>query len=355
MAERSEEQDRTEEPTQRRLEKAIERGDVARSLEVNTWFVFGGMALALIVLSGPVATQLALSLRGFLMNAHQVAPDAGGFFYVTKWALMTTLMALSLPLGMLVMAALGGSLVQHAPLWTFEPLMPQLQRISPASGFKRIFGREALAQFVKGLVKLSAVGACLAIAIWGERDRLEASAQLDPAALLPLARDLTLKLLASVLAVLAFLAVGDYLYQRVSWLRRQRMSKRELKEEFKETEGSPEVKNRLRQIRTARAKRRIMAKVPKATVVIVNPTHYAVALQYESGMAAPLCVAKGLDDLALRIRSIAEEHDVPVVENPPLARALHAAVEVDEEIPVEQYKAVAGVIGYVLRLRGRLP
>jgi flagellar biosynthesis protein FlhB len=355
MAEHSEEQDRTEEPTQRRLEKAIERGDVARSLEVNTWFVFGGMALALIVLSGPVASQLALSLKAFLMNAHQVAPDAGGFRYVTKWALVTTLMALALPLGMFVMAALGGSLVQHAPLWTFEPLMPQLQRISPMSGFKRIFGREALAQFVKGLVKIGAVGTCLAVAIWGERDRLEMAAQLDPVALLPLARDLTLKLFVSVLAVLAFLAVGDYLYQRVTWLRRQRMSKRELKEEFKETEGSPEIKSRLRQIRTARAKRRLMAKVPKATVVIMNPTHYAVALQYEAGMAAPVCVAKGLDELALRIRAIAEEHDVPIVENPPLARALHAAVEVDEEIPVEQYKAVAGVIGYVLRLRGRLP
>ena len=355
MAERSEEQDRTEEPTQRRLEKAIQRGDVARSLEVNTWFVFGGMALALLVLSGPVTSQLALSLRGFLMNAHQVSPDTGGFLFVGKWALLTTLMALSLPLGLIVLAALGGSLVQHAPLWTFEPLMPQLQRISPTSGFKRIFGREALAQFVKGLVKIGAIGASIVIVLWGERDRLEVAAQLDPAALLPATRELVLKLFATVLAVLAFLAVGDYLYQRLTWLQRQRMSKRELKEEFKETEGSPEIKNRVRQIRTARAKRRLMAKVPNATVVIVNPTHYAVALQYETGMAAPVCVAKGLDELALRIRSIAEEHDVPVVENPPLARTLHAAVEVDEEIPVEQYKAVAGVIGYVLRLRGRLP
>jgi flagellar biosynthetic protein FlhB len=131
------------------------------------------------------------------------------------------------------------------------------------------------------------------------------------------------------------------------------MSKRELKEEFKEQEGSPEIKARLRQIRLARVKRRMMKAVPEATVVVANPTHYAVALKYEAGMAAPVCVAKGVDSLALRIRAVAAEHGVAVVENPPLARALHATVEIDDEIPVEHYKAVAEVIGYVLRLRRR--
>jgi flagellar biosynthesis protein FlhB len=165
---------------------------------------------------------------------------------------------------------------------------------------------------------------------------------------------LATKLLGGVLAIYAFVAIGDGVYQRISWYQRQRMTKRELKEEFKESEGNPEIKARLRQIRTLRLKKRMMAAVPKATVVVTNPTHFAVALRYESGMAAPVCVAKGVDSLALRIRTLATEHGVPVIENPPLARTLHAAAKVDEEIPVEHYKAVAEVIGYVLRLRRRL-
>jgi flagellar biosynthetic protein FlhB len=140
---------------------------------------------------------------------------------------------------------------------------------------------------------------------------------------------------------------------RFSWMRRLRMSKQELKDEMKEQDGNPEIKAKLRQLRAQRLRKRMMAEVPKATVVIANPTHFAVALRYETGQAAPICVAKGVDELALRIRSVAEEHQVPVVENPPLARALHASVEIDDEIPVEHYKAVAEVIGFVLRLKRR--
>ena len=139
-------------------------------------------------------------------------------------------------------------------------------------------------------------------------------------------------------------------------MQRNRMSKQEIKEEFRQNEGDPAIKAKIRQIRKERARKRMMAAVPAATVVIMNPTHYAVALKYESGkMAAPICVAKGVDALALRIRAVAEENDVPVVENPPLARALHAAVEIDEPVPPEHYKAVAQVIGYVMRLQGKLP
>jgi flagellar biosynthetic protein FlhB len=162
-----------------------------------------------------------------------------------------------------------------------------------------------------------------------------------------------MKLMGGVLAIYAFVALGDAVYQRMAWMKRQRMSKQELKEEYKNTEGNPEIKAKLKQMRAARAKNRMMAAVPTATVVITNPTHYAVALRYERGMAAPVCVAKGLDNIALRIRAVATEHRVSIVENPPLARALHATVEIDQEIPVEHYKAVAEVIGMIMRLRRR--
>jgi flagellar biosynthetic protein FlhB len=218
---------------------------------------------------------------------------------------------------------------------------------------KRIFGREAFIQFLKGLLKIVIVGAVAATVLWNERDRLDGLARLEPVALMPAVLALCVKLLIGVLAIYAFLALGDAVYQRISWINRQRMSKRELKEEYKEQEGSPEIKARLRQIRAARVKKRMMKAVPEATVVVTNPTHYAIALKYEKGMGAPICVAKGVDSLAMRIRAVATEHGVAIVENPPLARALHASVEIDDEIPVEHYKAVAEVIGYVLRLRRR--
>ena len=345
--------DKTEDPTQKRLDDALAKGDVAKSQEVNTLFVLGGFTLALMLSSGAIAERLALTLRGFLMNAHQVPAGGAGVLTAAKAALWAGLLALALPAGIVAAAALLGGGMQHRPLWTLQPLTPQFSRISPLAGVKRVFGKEAFVGFAKGLLKILIVGAVATLVLWAERDRLEGLARMQAGATLAAVLHLSLKLLGGVMAAYAFLAAGDAVYQRLSWLQRQRMSKRELKEEDKETEGNPEVKAKLKQIRAARVRRRMMAAVPTATVVIANPTHYAVALRYERGMAAPVCVAKGVDALALRIRALAAEHGVAVVENPPLARALHAGVEIDREIPVEHYRAVAEVIGAILRLRRR--
>jgi flagellar biosynthesis protein FlhB len=353
MADSTEQDDRTEEPTQKKLDDAIKRGDVAKSVEVNTLFVLGGFALCLMLLSSHVTRALTLDLRGFLMNAHQVPSDAAGLMAVGEKALWLTLISAGLPILVVAAAALAGGALQHRPLWTFEPLTPKLNRISPLNGFKRVFGKEAFVQFGKGLAKIGIVGAVASTVLWGEMDRLEGLVRQDPAGLLPVLLVLAMKLMGGVLAIYAFLAIGDAVYQRMTWYKRQRMSKQELKEEYKNSEGNPEVKAKLKQIRASRVKRRMMAAVPTATVIVTNPTHYAVALKYEQGMAAPLCVAKGVDAIALKIRSVAAEHGVAVVENPPLARALHATVDIDEEIPVEHYKAVAEVIGAILRLRRR--
>ena len=174
-------------------------------------------------------------------------------------------------------------------------------------------------------------------------------------AVLPLAQSLALKLMGAVVAIMAVVAAADYLFQYRQWYEQQKMSLRELKEEFKQTEGDPAIKGKMKQVRQTRQRRRMIAAVPKAAVVITNPTHYAIALQYERGMEAPICVAKGVDALALKIREVAGEHSIPIVENPPLARALHATVEVDQAIPPEHYKAVAEVIGYVMKLRRAVP
>jgi flagellar biosynthesis protein FlhB len=353
MAEDTDDDDRTEEPTERKLEEAMKKGDVARSQEIGTFFVLSGLTLAIMVGSGAGMMQAAMSLRAFLMNAHQVSADAAGFHAVTVKGLSAGFSAMSLPLGFILIAALAGALIQHKPLWTTEPLMPKFNRISPMSGFKRVFGKEAFVNFFKGLLKLVIVGSVAAVVLWLERDRMETFARMEVVALLPAAGKLALKLMGGVLAIYAFFAVGDFAYQRFTWHKRQRMTLQEIKDEQKNSEGNPEVKAKLRQLRARQLRRRMMANVPKATVVVTNPTHYAVALRYETGMAAPICVAKGVDALALKIREVAGEHEVPVVESPPLARALYASVEIDDEIPLEHYQAVAELIGYVMKLNRR--
>ncbi len=353
MAEEKDQEDRTEEPTQRKLEEAIKKGDVARSIEIGTFFVLCGFALALIVASGPALRGALHSLRAFLMNAHQVSPDAAGFTHVTTKGVLAGFAAMAGPLGFILAAALLGALIQHKPLWTTEPMAPKLSRISPMAGFKRLFGKEGWVNFAKGLVKILLVGVVVSVVLWGERDRLDGFARMEVAALLPAMLGLVAKLMIGVLSIYGVVAIGDFAWQKFSWHQRQRMTLQEIKDEHKESEGNPEVKAKIREIRVKRARQRMMAQVPNATVIVTNPTHFAVALKYEAGMQAPICLAKGVDAIALKIRSVAGEHDVPIVENPPLARALYATVQLDEEIPTEHYQAVAEIIGYVLRLRKR--
>jgi len=219
------------------------------------------------------------------------------------------------------------------------------------AGAKRLFSLQALVNFAKGLIKITALGAVMTALLWPQRHMLDTLVSTDILATLVLTKSLALNMVGAVVAILFLVAAADYLYQYRQWFERQKMSMRELKEEFKQTEGDPMIKGKIRQLRQQRMRKRMMAAIPKASVVITNPTHYAVALQYEKGMEAPICVAKGADHMALQIREIAKKHSIPIVESPPLARALHASVEVDDEIPTEHYKAVAEVIGYVMKLR----
>jgi flagellar biosynthetic protein FlhB len=345
--------ERTEDPTQKRLEEAARRGDVAKSQEVNTWFIIAGATLVLIAFSGTMVGNLSTTWRGLLANAHDIPMNANGALAVSHRLARETLAAIAIPVLLLMLAAVLGNLIQHRMVWSAEPLRPSLSKISPIAGLRRQFSRQALVNFVKGLAKLVLVGSVMAALLWPQRHRLEGLVSTDVGAILVLMKSLSLDVLGAVVAMLALVAAADYLFQYRQWYERQKMSIQELREEFKQTEGDPTIKARIRQLRQSRMRKRIMAAVPKASVVITNPTHYSVALQYERGMNAPVCVAKGVDLIALKIREVAAEHDVPVVENPPLARALHAGVDIDEEIPPEHYKAVAEIIGYVMKLRGR--
>jgi flagellar biosynthetic protein FlhB len=350
MAEDQDSSEKTEDPTQKRLDEALQRGDVVKSQEVNTWFVIAAATLALMAFSAPVGSDLTNTFRGLLANAHHLTVD-GGLLSIAGKIGIEVLAAVAIPFLLLMLAAVGGNAIQHRLVWSFESLTPKLAKISPLAGAQRMVSKQALANFVKGLLKLTLIGAILGVLLWPERFRLEGLVGTDLAAVLPFTKVLTLELMGAVVAVLAVIAAADYLFQYRQWYQRQKMSLREMKDEFRNTEGDPKIKAKIRQLRQNRMKKRMMSAVPKSTVVITNPTHFAVALQYERGMNAPICVAKGKDVIALKIRAVAHEHGVPVVENPPLARTLHATVEIDEEIPAEHYKAVAEVIGYVMKVR----
>jgi flagellar biosynthetic protein FlhB len=343
--------ERSEDPTQKRLDEALERGDVVKSQEVSTWFVIGGGALMLSAFSGSMSGGLTTTFRGILANSAQIPVDGLGLLAIARRIEREVIVAIGLPLALLVLAAIAGNMIQHRLVWSAEPLKPRLSKISPLGGLQRLFSTQALVNFGKGLLKLAVIGAVMVMLLWPQRHRLEGLVATDIFGTLMITRSLALDVLSAVVAVLFLIAAADYLYQYRQWFERQKMSFREMKEEFKQTEGDPMIKGKIRQLRQARMRKRIIASVPKASVVITNPTHFAVALQYEKGMDAPICVAKGLDALALKIREVAGEHSIPIVENPPLARALHATVEIDEEIPAEHYKAVAEVIGYVMKLR----
>ncbi len=344
---------KTEDPSAKKLEDAHKRGDVVKSQEVTTWFMLGGSALVFALMAGPTSSALMDSFKLLMTNAGEYE-IGGSAFNAYFWGLASTILMVGLiPLVVLAAFAVSGNLVQHRPLLSLDPIIPKLSKISPISGFQRLFSSEALVNFVKGLVKLSVVGSVVFVTIWQERDRLETMITVDPSLILSDFQALGLKVFGAVLAVVTIIALADYVYQRNRWWSRLKMTVQETRDEYKQMEGDPKIKGRIRALRNERSRQRMMTQVPNATVIITNPTHYAVALKYDRDMQAPICLAKGADNIALKIREVAKEHDIPIVENPPLARALFASVEIDQTIPAEHFKAVAQVIGFVMRLRDK--
>lgn len=353
MADDTDDAEKTEEPTQKKLDDAHEKGDVAKSQEVNTWFVLLAATLVIVMFSRDMGAALSASLKVYLAEAHAIPMDGEHLRTIVGKLGLAILAAIGLPLLILMVAAMAGNMVQHRLLFTTEPLKPKLNKISPLAGAKRLFSSTSLVNFVKGLIKLAVVGVAIVAIVWPRRGELALLISSEPVLVLLQVQSMTLKVMVAVLFIMGVVAVLDYAYQRFQWNKKQRMTLKELRDEYKQMEGDPTVRAKLRQIRVERGRKRMMASVPKASVVITNPTHFAVALQYDAGMSAPICLAKGVDLIARKIREVAEEHNIPIIENPPLARALHASTDIDQEIPTEHYKAVAQVISYVMKLRAK--
>jgi len=355
VAEGADPESKTEEATPRKLADARKKGDVAKSPDVAAALSLTGAAAVVLMSGGWFATSMAEQLLPFIAAPHTMIGglETGAGVEIGAIALWAVAPFLGVVMLATILGGVGGNIAQSGLIFTAEKLKPDWSKVNPMAGFKRIFGPDGLVQFIKTFIKLLAVGFICWMVLKPHLRELENMAAMPPALILPLARDLAIALMTSTIIFLGFTAGADFLWQKYRFAERMKMSKEELKEDYKQSEGDPHVKAKLKQIRAQRSRQRMMQNVPKATVIVTNPTHYSVALRYEPGEgdAAPVCVAKGVDALAMRIREVGREHNVPIVENVPLARALYAAVDVDETIPREHFEAAAKVIGFVMQKR----
>ena len=353
MAEEQQDQSqKTEDPTDNKLKKAREKGQVARSQEVNHFFML--LAIATVVaFTMPVLMSELFNLFGALFTDVGRLKISEADLTPLVWQI-SKIMAIALIPSLLVFMAFGffGAIIQTGPLFSPEPIKPKLSKISLAKGAKKLFSMKSMVDFVKSLVKMAVLGVVVWVILYRHRDVLIDLPFVSIADTVMFNRQVFLEMVIGVLVIAAVMAILDYMYQRFEFLKEQRMSQKDIKDETKEIVGDPQIKQRQRQIRQERAAMRMMEEVPKANVVVTNPTHFAIALAYEQGVdAAPRVIIKGVDHLALKIRERAEDYNIPIVEDPPLARALYAQAEPGEEIPLGLYQAVAQVISYVFNLK----
>ncbi|SBV36109.1 putative flagellar biosynthetic protein FlhB [uncultured Stenotrophomonas sp.] len=352
MAENEDGTEKTEQPTAKRLREAREKGNVPQSRELSTATVFVAAVLSLYALSGYMGgaarqwMKLALSPDPGLLHAPQALFGHAGWILLKLMLVFAPLLLVCLAAGFVAPVLMGGLRFSN------KALMPDLNRLNPMNGLKRIYGPESLAELTKSLLRIVFVGGAVALVVWHGIAGLRSLLRLPLESAVHDGLGFTLRLLLAAAGAMALLAAIDAPYQKWNWLRKLKMTREELKREMKESEGSPEVKGRIRQMQMQLSQRRMMEAVPTADVVVVNPTHYAVALKYEAGrMNAPTVVARGVDELALRIRQVADGNRVAIVSAPPLARALYRESQLGKEIPVRLYSAVAQVLSYVYQLR----
>ena len=356
MAEEQQGQERTEQPTAKRLTEARKKGQVARSRELNTLLVMLASAVALWLLSGPAMSGLtallsdALSPTGDVLREAELVPNHLIQVMLSAFLLISPFLAIT------VVAALAGPAVMGGLLFSADAIAFKAEKLDPIKGLGRVFSTKGLIELVKALLKFFLVlGVAVLIYKFMERDVM-ALITLDVMEGITRSGSMIMIALVLLSATLVLIAAIDVPYQLWSHNKQMRMTKQEVKDESKETDGRPEVKARVRQLQRETSQRRMLQDVPDADVIITNPTHYSVALKYDKdGTGAPRVVAKGQDLIALKIRTIAIEHDVAIYEEPPLARALHGTTEIGDEIPGPLFLAVARVLAYVYHLRKSAP
>lgn len=349
MAEDQDESQKTEEPTPRRLEKSKEEGKSPHSKDLNHFVMLFAVGLLIAFYLPFLVQKLQNILRLFIESAHELYLSSLSTIILELAFWITT------PLIMLLIIALILGFYENKFHFSFDSITPKLEKISLFKGIKRIFSVKNFVDFIKSLIYVIILMSIVSIIVYKSVLKSENFIWYSLIDLVYFFYDNILTLFIITICVVFVIAVIDVFYQRYEYLKSLRMTKQEVKEEHKESEGDPLIKSKIRRIRMERIRNKMMANVPKADVIITNPTHYAIALKYEhTKMNAPIVVAKGQGFVAAKIRELADEHNIPRIENPPLARALYT-VELDQEIPIEHYKVVADIIVYVMKLKNKLP
>lgn len=349
--------DKTEKPTPRRLSEARKKGQVAKSTDLNSAIVLGGVALILAMYGAYFFEYLMRIAREML--SHQLR-HANELTQLTFEALFRdtvfhiVLAMLPFLIGIMVIGVLA-NIAQIKVMFTMHPLKPSMEKLNAISGFKRMFSQRSIVELIKGILKMVVVATCSYAVIRANQEHLLAMSAMGFAQSWALIAKVAFDICVAIAIILLILGMADWWYQKYQLRKQLMMTKQEVKDEMKNTEGNPQVKSKIKQQGQAILRQQMMKAVPTADVVVTNPTHFAVAIQYDPDVApAPRVVAKGADNMAFQIRALAKEHGIPIVENKPLARSLFAAVEVEHMIPPELFIAVAEVLAYVFkRNKGR--
>jgi len=346
---------KTEDPSAKKLEEARNRGQVAQSRDLSTWIMLLAATLLVGTATPSMFSTFANELKLYLENAHEYRLGSEGLANILTGVTMIAFKGTFVFFIILIFAAILGPTMQIGLIFSTDVLKPDFSKISIMKGITRLFSLKSVVEFLKGLLKMIAIGAVGFSLVAPFLDHIEHSINIPIFDMMIEMKSLTIRMMVGILIALLAIALTDFLYQRWEFMKQMRMTKQEVKDEYKQTEGDPFIKGKLKQLRMEKARQRMMQNVPKADVIITNPTHYSIALKYDTEISdAPIVIAKGIDEVAMRIREVAKEHDIILYENRPLARSLYDTVEIDDPIPVELYKAVAEIISYVYKKKGKI-
>lgn len=348
-------QEKTEQPTPKRLDEARKKGDVAKSMEVNSAFSLLFGLIFLYGMSHLFYRALSTTFRTILGGGYMVQLTETSVYYYMIQGLERFGVLIAVFMGGIMVVGLGSSILQVGFMITLEPLKPKGERLDPFKGFKKIiFSKRSLEELIKNILKLTVIIYVAYHAIMSYRAELIPLVDKDVSLIFSFMLKAGLKVSFKIALIFMAIAAADYAFQKKEHISNLKMTKQEIKEESKQTEGDPKIKSKIRSMQLQMSRNRMMQAVPEADVVITNPTHYAVALTYEpDSHRSPKVVAKGRNNIALKIKEIARENDVPIVEDPPLARSLYKSVELDQEIPTQFFQAVAEVLAYVYKLKNK--
>lgn len=353
--EQEDEASKTEDPSSKKLEDSRKRGQVAQSRDLSTWIMLLAATLLIGVATPSMFSNITHDIKGFFEHAHEIPTGEAGISQALKETFMISLKGSFIFFLILIFAAFIGPAMQVGFMISPEVLKPDFSKVSIMKGFGRLFSMKSIVEFIKGLLKISAIGFIGYIMVLPYMSSIEHSINIPTLDILIETQSLAVRMMIGILIAFLVISIADFLYQRYEFMKQMRMTKQEVKDEYKQTEGDPFIKGKLKQLRMEKARQRMMQNVPKADVIITNPTHFSIALKYDTEISdAPIVIAKGVDEVAFRIREIAKEHDIILFENPPLARTLFDTVDIDDPIPVELYKAVAEIISFVYKKKGKI-